>query len=212
MAGSHQCNDWLCFAFLCDRYDHSIYLCEIPAYGRITGGFKYIKTGGHCFDRNVRNYNLYTGSFSRKYGRMESYELAAGRDFSFVYVFADHKEEYSMFVANCIDAQSNAYEEFVKDKLSYSASEQMESWDEKENQMVPIYCTTLMSTTGVLNYFAKVEEEQLKIDFYDERKRESFTNQVTKSEYLLKEIPAERISVLLTGHACFCSYAAVCEK
>lgn len=114
------------------------------------------------------------------------------------YIFADHKEEYSMFVANCIDAQSNAYEEFVKYKISYSASEQMESWDEKENQMVPIYCTTLMSTTGVLNYFAKVENEQLKIDFYDERKKESFTNQVTKSEYLLKEIPVERISVLVT--------------
>ena len=37
-----------------------------------------------------------------------------------------------------------------------------------------------------------------KIDFYDERKKESCTNQVTKSEYLLKEIPVERISVLVT--------------
>ena len=93
MAGSCQCNDRLCFSILCDRYDHSLYLCEIPAYGRTAGGFKYIKTSGDRFDRNIRDHNLYTGSVSRKYGGMESYQLAAGRDFSFVYVFTDRKKE-----------------------------------------------------------------------------------------------------------------------
>lgn len=109
------------------------------------------------------------------------------------YILQDHKEDYVLFKENCRNQIKSAYDNFLLKRGEYSASNYLGSWNIEDNELTSTYCKTLMSTVGTLNYFW---DDNMKCVMKDEKKRESFTSQVTKSESLLKINP-ERIDFLI---------------
>lgn len=113
------------------------------------------------------------------------------------YIEKDHSAEYEGFVRNCIKEQKNAYQSFMEERKEYSVSQYLGSWDTKENQLAPAYCEALMSTIGSLYHFASEDQGEIKFTLTNVERINTFSAQVTKSEYLLNQIPAIQIHNLV---------------